>query len=63
METQPGPVGAGFNFDAEDVDALWENLKDKVEIVKPLFDTAYGTREFTIRDLDGNELGFCRGTG
>ena len=40
---------------------LAENLKDGVEIVEPLFDTAYGTRKFTIRDLDGNELGFVKG--
>jgi catechol 2,3-dioxygenase-like lactoylglutathione lyase family enzyme len=24
------------------------------------FDTPYGTRKFTIADLDGNELGFVR---
>ena len=54
------PTGARFNFDVEDVDALWESLKDKVEVIEPLFDTPYGTRKFTILDLDGNELGFVR---
>ena len=49
-----------YNFNVDDVDVLWEKLKDKVEIVEPLFDTPYGTRKFTIKDLDGNELGFCR---
>ncbi len=39
---------------------FWEQLKDKVEIIEPLFDTPYGTRKFTIKDLDGNELGFCQ---
>ena len=39
----------------------WEYLKEKVEIVEPLFDTPYGTRKFTIRDIDGNELGFAKG--
>jgi predicted enzyme related to lactoylglutathione lyase len=62
MEAEPVPAGARFNFDVNDVDALWERLKDAVEVVEPLFDTPYGTRKFTIRDLDGNELGFCRGT-
>ena len=55
------PCGVRFNFSIQDVDAFWEHLKDKVEIVEPLFDTPYGTRKFTLRDLDGNELGFSRG--
>lgn len=55
------PSGARFNFAITDVDALWEQLKDKVEIVEPLYDTPYGTRKFTLRDLDGNELGFTKG--
>ena len=55
------PSGARFNFAIEDVDAFWEQLKDRVEIVEQLSDTPYGTRKFTIRDLYGNELGFSRG--
>jgi uncharacterized glyoxalase superfamily protein PhnB len=61
MEAEPVPTGARFNFYVQDVDALWANLKGRVEVVEPLFDTAYGTRKFTIRDLDGNELGFVKG--
>ena len=61
MEAEPVPTGARFNFDVEDVDTLWESLKDRVAVVEPLFDTPYGTRKFTILDLDGNELGFVRG--
>lgn len=49
-----------YNFVTDNVDALWEQLKDKVEVVEPIFDTPYGMRKFTIKDLDGNELGFCR---
>ncbi len=49
-----------YNFVTENVDTLWEQLKDKVEVVEPIFDTPYGMRKFTIKDLDGNELGFCR---
>jgi uncharacterized glyoxalase superfamily protein PhnB len=30
------------------------------EVVEPLHDTPYGTRKFTIRDPDGNELGFVQ---
>ena len=58
---EPVPTGARFNFSVKDVDVLWERLHNKVEIVEPLFDTPYGTRKFTIRDLDGNELGFVQG--
>ncbi len=60
MEAEPVPTGARFNFSVEDVDALWEVLKDRVEVVEPLLDTPYGTRKFTIKDLDGNELGFVQ---
>lgn len=52
--------GARFNFTVDDPDALWADLKDRVSVVEPLFDTQYGTRKFTIADPDGNELGFVR---
>jgi catechol 2,3-dioxygenase-like lactoylglutathione lyase family enzyme len=52
--------GARFNFTVADPDALWVELKDRVAVVEPLFDTPYGTRKFTIADPDGNELGFVR---
>jgi catechol 2,3-dioxygenase-like lactoylglutathione lyase family enzyme len=55
------PGGARFNFVIQDVDAFWEKLRDKVDVVEQLFDTPYGTRKFTIHDLDGNELGFTKG--
>lgn len=61
MAADPVPSGGRFNFSVENVDALWEKLKDRVEVVEPLFDTAYGSRKFTILDLDGNELGFVEG--
>lgn len=58
---EPIPGGARFNFSIRDVNAFWEQINEKVEIVEKLFDTPYGTRKFTIRDLDGNELGFSKG--
>ncbi len=41
------------------MDAWWHRLREE-GVVEPLFDTPYGTRKFTIRDPDGNELGFVR---
>lgn len=55
-----GSSTALFNFDVDDVDSLWENIKDKVDIVKPIETMPYGTRKFIIKDLDGNELAFCK---
>lgn len=58
MVDEKVPSHGRFNFNVDDVDALWEEVKDKVQVVEPLFDTPWGTRKFTIKDLDGNELGF-----
>ncbi len=44
----------------DDVDAWWARVGPDADVVEPLFDTPYGSRKFTIRDLDGNELGFVR---
>lgn len=60
MAVHGGFTSGRYNFQVDDVDELWETLKDKAEVVEALFDTAYGTRKFTIKDLDGNELGFCK---
>jgi len=59
MEGKIGSCGR-MNFNVENIDELWEQLKDKVDIVEPLFNTPWGTRKFTIKDLDGNELGFVQ---
>ena len=36
----------------DDVDALFERLQDRVEMVEELHDTFYGMREFIIRDIN-----------
>jgi len=59
-EMSPVPAAGRYNFSVRDVDAWWEKLRDRAEVVEPLFDTPYGTRKFTVRDPDGNELGFVR---
>jgi uncharacterized glyoxalase superfamily protein PhnB len=37
---------------ADDVDDLYQRLKDRVEVVKGLHHTFYGAREFIIRDVN-----------
>ncbi|WP_339192909.1 VOC family protein [Aeribacillus sp. FSL K6-8210] len=61
MEDPNVPSHGRFNFNVEDVEGLWERLKDNVDVVEELFDTPWGSKKFTIRDLDGNELGFVKG--
>jgi predicted enzyme related to lactoylglutathione lyase len=60
----PAPaVGARFNFEVDDVDEWWDRINRDTsdsDVVEPIFDTPYGTRKFTIRDPDGNELGFVQ---
>jgi catechol 2,3-dioxygenase-like lactoylglutathione lyase family enzyme len=57
----PAPAtGARFNFTVDDVDLWWRRLGPDIDVLEPLFDTPYGTRKFTIRDPDGNELGFVQ---
>jgi catechol 2,3-dioxygenase-like lactoylglutathione lyase family enzyme len=55
---EPVPAAGRYNFSVVDVDAWWARLREDADIVEPLHDTPYGTRKFTIRDPDGNELGF-----
>jgi len=54
------PSYGRFNFCIEDLEPFWDSLKGKVEIVEHLFTTDYGSTKFTIKDLDGNELGFTK---
>ena len=43
---------------SEDVEVLWEELKDEDKVAYPLYDTHYGMREFGLRDRDGYMLSF-----
>jgi uncharacterized glyoxalase superfamily protein PhnB len=42
----------------DDVDALWQQVKDKTTVVYPLENFFYGMREFAIRDNNGYCLQF-----
>ena len=37
----------------DDVEGLFRQLKDRIEVRVGLSDTFYGTREFIVRDLNG----------
>ncbi|MEP6903103.1 MAG: VOC family protein [Actinomycetota bacterium] len=43
-------------LNVENVEEIWQKLKDKVEIVYPLENFDYGMREFGIRDCNGYVL-------
>jgi len=45
-------------FRSNDVDALWDTLKDKATVVYPIENFFYGMREFAIRDNNGYMLQF-----
>ena len=48
----------GMYTNVEDIQSLYEAIKDKVTIVKDMHTTFYGTREFYIQDCNGYILGF-----
>jgi len=45
-------------FNTSDVDGLWQQIKDKANIVYPIENFFYGMREFAIRDNNGYILQF-----
>jgi uncharacterized glyoxalase superfamily protein PhnB len=54
---KPGFTGT-FYFQTEDVNSIWEKLRDKVAVVYPIEDFEYGMREFAVRDNNGYILQF-----
>lgn len=55
-------VGASvsFYFEVDDINHIYEKLKNKVKIVKDIYTTWYGMREFYITDCNGYILGFAK---
>lgn len=51
-----------FYFELDDVDACYETVRQKAEIVKDIETTWYGMREFYIRDCNGYIIGFAQQT-
>jgi uncharacterized glyoxalase superfamily protein PhnB len=54
----PAFTGALY-FNLKGVDAFYEAVKDRVEIVWPIETMEYGQREFGVRDPDGYLLAFA----
>ena len=55
-----GPRFTGSIYLAVDnVDQLWERLRDRVRIVYPIETMEYGVREFGLLDDDGYQLSFA----
>jgi uncharacterized glyoxalase superfamily protein PhnB len=53
------PVFSGsFYFKTDEIDKLWEELKDKVKICYPIENFEYGMRDFAIYDNNGYMLQF-----
>src|SRR6185295_18233403 len=50
-------------FDVEDVEGLWDTVSPAADVVWPIGDMEYGTREFGIRDPDGYVLAFAEQRG
>lgn len=55
--TKPAFTGS-FYFRTQDVDTLWERLKDAVQVCYPLENFEYGMREFAVYDNNGYLLQF-----
>ena len=59
---QEGDVAPAFTgslyLRTDDVDALWQHVKDRARVCYPLEDFEYGMREFAIRDNNGYILQF-----
>lgn len=58
FEMQVSKGAALFYIDVQNIEELYEKIKDKVEIEKSLNTTWYGMKEFYIKDLDGYLIGF-----
>ena len=54
---EPNMTGSLYLY-PQDIDALWEHVKDAAEVDAPLRTTEYGMREFVVHDPNGYHLAF-----
>ena len=55
----PSQFTGTIYFDVEGVEGLWGTVAPTADVVWPIADMEYGTREFGIRDPDGYVLAFA----
>lgn len=46
------------NFDVEEIESLWDRVRDKAEVEAELSESPWGSYRFIIKDPDGHRLGF-----
>jgi uncharacterized glyoxalase superfamily protein PhnB len=52
-------LSGSLYINVEDVDAVWNSLKDKCEVVYPIENFIYEMREFAVKDNNGYVLNFA----
>ena len=52
------PASDIVNFAVDDLDALWERIREHVRVELPPTTMPWGTRKFVILDPDGLRIGF-----
>lgn len=54
-------IGASVSFyiEVEDINTIYNEIKEKAEVVKELETTWYGMQEFYVKDCNGYILGFA----
>jgi len=58
MNYQKILLSGSIYINTEDVDVLWNLLKEKCDVVYPIENFVYGMREFAIKDNNGYVLNF-----
>lgn len=58
VDAEPG-CGFALYVMVDDIQSLYNRIKENVEVVVDMNDTFYGMREFSIRDLNGYILTFA----
>jgi uncharacterized glyoxalase superfamily protein PhnB len=53
-----GGSGTQLFIRVDNVDGVWEKVKDKAEVVDPIETKTWGDREFTVKDPDGYLVSF-----
>ncbi|TYP94801.1 putative conserved protein PhnB, glyoxalase superfamily [Fodinibius salinus] len=61
LKNQKGGGALTFFIKVEDLEDLYQGIKDKVNLIKDIHETFYGTKEFAIQDPNNFILTFSDG--